>query len=204
MAHMFSSKSLGIASAADAAGFCLGSYAPSIESCGKAAIATYDLAGGSYVALFRGTALKPQSHFKCKSAESRAALIEKWKADEAAADAAKAQRAADKKAARANFVNPLKAGDVLVSSWGYDQTNIDFYEVVSVKAKSVKIMKIGSKCVEMNGPGGNRVIPDKGNYYGEAMTKVVGAGGSVRIASYASAYPWDGNARYETDSMYGH
>jgi hypothetical protein len=204
MANMFSSKSLGITSAADAAGFCLGSYAPSIESCGKAAIATYDLAGGSYIALFRGTALKPQSHFKCKSAESRAAMIEKWKADEAAAEAAKAKRAADKKEARANFINPLKAGDILVSSWGYDQTNIDFYEVMSVKAKSVMICRIASKCIEMNGPGGNRVMPSKGNYIGKPMLKVVGSGGSVRISSYAGAYPFDGNARYETDSMYGH
>lgn len=38
---------------------------------------------------------------------------------------------------------PVKVGDFFVSSWGYDQTNVDFYKVVGMTAsgKSVKVQK---------------------------------------------------------------
>jgi hypothetical protein len=55
----------------------------------------------------------------------------------------------------------IKPGTVFSNSWGYDQTNVDFYEVVSVSAsgKSVKIRKCGAELVEGKGlvakPGSN-------------------------------------------------
>jgi hypothetical protein len=39
----------------------------------------------------------------------------------------------------------ITAGTVLYSSWGYDQTNIDFYQIIEVNAKSIKIRRIASK-----------------------------------------------------------
>ena len=32
--------------------------------------------------------------------------------------------------------NPYKVGEVLYQSWGYDQTNVDFFEIIEVGAKS--------------------------------------------------------------------
>jgi hypothetical protein len=200
---MFSPKSLGIASAADAAGFCLGNYAPIIEAYGNAAIASYSLSGFPIAALFVGKSLKPSAHIRFASEDRRAAKIAEWKANIDAAAEYKAKRKAEKAEAKANFVNPLKVGDVLVESWGYEQTNIDFYKVIAVGPKSVKIQKCGSKYVSQNGPAGNQVVAD-GPGYGEIMTKIVRPGGSVKMSSYSSAYPWDGKPRYETDSMYGH
>ena len=52
-----------------------------------------------------------------------------------------------KKLARVNFKNPYKVGDILHHSWGYDQTNCDFYQVVEVKKASVILKKIGAKTV---------------------------------------------------------
>ena len=51
-------------------------------------------------------------------------------------------------------------GDVLVSSWGYDQTNVDFYRVVGLTAsgKSVRIVPAGQRVVEQF-TGGERVVP---------------------------------------------
>jgi len=59
-----------------------------------------------------------------------------------------ADRKAKKAAARARFVNPYKLGDILHHSWGYDQTNCDFYQVVEVKKASVVLRPIGAKTVE--------------------------------------------------------
>lgn len=44
----------------------------------------------------------------------------------------------------------MKQGDIFVSSWGYDQTNVDFYEVVKVAAKTVTLIPIERK-VQLKG-----------------------------------------------------
>lgn len=36
-------------------------------------------------------------------------------------------------------------GDILYSSWGYDQTNIDFYQVVKVTEKTITVKEISYK-----------------------------------------------------------
>ena len=53
-----------------------------------------------------------------------------------------------------------EVGDVLVSSWGYDQTNIDFWRVVGLtkSGKSVRIVPAGRRVVERF-TGGERVAP---------------------------------------------
>jgi len=70
----------------------------------------------------------------------------------------------------------FKIGDCLYQSWGYDQTNIDFFEVVEILPKSVKIRPISQIMVE--GSGGfmcENVKPDKGNFTGESVTRPVKA-----------------------------
>jgi hypothetical protein len=49
--------------------------------------------------------------------------------------------------AKAQFKNPYTVGDILHHSWGYDQTNCDFYQVVEVKAASVVLRKISGRTV---------------------------------------------------------
>lgn len=68
----------------------------------------------------------------------------------------------------------FKVGDILYQSWGYDQTNIDFFQVVEVLPKSVKIRPICQNMVE--GSGGfmsEYVTPDTNNFTGEAVTRPV-------------------------------
>lgn len=59
----------------------------------------------------------------------------------------KEQRKQAKQEARKRFQNPYKVGDILHHSWGYDQTNCDFYQVVAIKPASVILRKIGTKTV---------------------------------------------------------
>lgn len=49
--------------------------------------------------------------------------------------------------AKGQFKNPYNIGDILHHSWGYDQTNCDFYQVVGVKKASVVLRKIGATTV---------------------------------------------------------
>lgn len=72
--------------------------------------------------------------------------------------------------------HPFKVGDCLYQSWGYEQTNIDFFEVVEVLPKSVRLRPISQIMVE--GSGGfmsESVKPDYGNYTGEAITRPIKA-----------------------------
>jgi hypothetical protein len=101
--------------------------------------------------------------------------------------------------------NPA-TGDVLVSSWGYDQTNVDFYQVVAVTPSSVKIRKI-SKTIVARGTATNQVAALTNDFVGAVVTKRVkshGAAYSVRISDSATASLWDGNPEHETASGFGH
>jgi len=81
----------------------------------------------------------------------------------------------------------LFVGDVLRCSWGYDQTNIDYYMVTKLIGKTmVEIVEIGQEKKETLYMQGE-CIPDKTNIIGKPMRKKAN-GNSVRIESYATAY----------------
>ena len=58
-----------------------------------------------------------------------------------------------------------KVGDTLYSSWGYDQTNIEFFKVVKVSDFSVWIQEIGTKIVEVTGWAHEKVVPNDSPQY---------------------------------------
>jgi hypothetical protein len=66
---------------------------------------------------------------------------------------------------KALFEMPYKVGDILHHSWGYEQTNCDFYEVVAVKGQSVGLRKIAHQQVSGGGSAMSAmVMPIKGQY----------------------------------------
>jgi|GEM_PF-498333 len=102
----------------------------------------------------------------------------------------------------------VSVGSIFYSSWGYDQTNVSFYEVVGLTPASVKVREVAKSFVSQNGPGGNKVIPQPGNYIGGEMTKRLQNSGyadaAITINSSETAWLWDGKPQYETDSAFGH
>ena len=58
----------------------------------------------------------------------------------------------------------VKVGDVFYSSWGYDQTNADFYQVVGLtpSGKSAKLRMIAAT----KGPDSTRLYPVPGSFRG--------------------------------------
>ena len=105
----------------------------------------------------------------------------------------------------ASVSHSLKVGNILVASWGYDQTNIDFFEVLAVLPKSVKLVMINKRSVDDNGPT-VRVIPIPGcphPHYRDVVTRRV-IHGRVAYDSCRSAALWDGLPENETGWGYGH
>jgi len=154
-----------------------------------------------YAVAYSGKRFKPDWHFRFTTEARRdERILQHFQAArERAADKA------DRKAAAKAVGRGLDVGDVLRCSWGYEQTNIDYYEVTAlVGARMVEIRKIAAKTTETGWCCGT-CVPMVGEYIDEPMRKVA-KDGAVRIASYASAYKMQptvsvGNVRtYGSDS----
>lgn len=91
----------------------------------------------------------------------------------------------------------MKQGDILVSSWGWEQTNVDFYEVVKATAKTVTVRELEQLRIDSGNMTGY-VMPIKGRYKGEEMRRKVHSGKPyneedfIMIESYEYARPWNG------------
>jgi len=141
--------------------------------------------GEPVVKCFAGKRAKPDYHYKYKTmaaAHKKIAdhAIETWAVEETK----KASRAARSSADRG-----LDVGDVLRCSWGYDQTNIDYYQVLRlVGKKSVEIIAICADSKETGNMKGDSV-PSVGEFKKDAKPMIKRATkGAVRIESYANAY----------------
>jgi len=99
-----------------------------------------------------------------------------------------------------------KVGDILYASWGYDQTNIDFYEVVAVSGSSATIRRIAER-VFSRSQYEDAVVPVPGAFIGEPKKKRVQKSGTKSYSVKANghhAHLWDGKPKYQTASGYGH
>lgn len=112
------------------------------------------------------------------------------------------QRATDRaeRRKRSNRPHTLEKGLILYTSWGYDQTNTEFYEVIDVPSPCyVVLQEIAAPLVrgEESFMSGNR-MPDPDARIGEPFRRKVdmtGARPSVRINSVVSAWIWDGKEK---------
>jgi len=158
---------------------------------GDAVAYIYERNGAAYGLMFYGKQSKPVWHYKFKSEASRAAKIaEYFELRKKSVEAKKAD-----KAERISWVPGFEIGDLFMSSWGYDQTNIDYYEVVAVSGKMLTLRKIASEAEE-DGFMTGKCVPIPGQYISEPFKKLAQKGysgsgpkdGYISIASYANAY----------------
>ena len=99
---------------------------------------------------------------------------------------------------RLAYRHDYKAGDILYTSWGYDKTNIEFFQVVAVpSSKSITVREIASAMPRgEEGFMSGRVVAVPDKFIGEPVTKRVSPSGSIKFASYRYAWKWDGRELY--------
>lgn len=101
----------------------------------------------------------------------------------------------------------VTVGDVFVESWGYDQTNVDYYQVIRTTKAMVELREIGAETVG-NGHG-TRLMPAVDQFkqtpngghsrtLGKTAMKKTksyddgfGPRVYVTMSSYSSAHLWD-------------
>ena len=107
----------------------------------------------------------------------------------------------------------VQVGDLFYDSWGYDQTQVDFYEVVGLtpSGKSVKVKPVNQVVTSTTGYTAT-VAPVKGSAGGEAKTyriKDATWGSEVKYAfkvnSFSNAYKGDWDSQWTVTGWgYGH
>lgn len=108
---------------------------------------------------------------------------------------------ADRRAAAKAFdaTEHFKVGDILDSSWGYDQTNVQFYEVLKVTSGMIWMVEIGQTMIAgSEGFMSESVTADPSTVVDGEVTKHRVTSTSVRIESYQHASKWDGKPKYQS------
>lgn len=157
-------------------------------------------------AAWTGKADKPLWHYTFRDPSQLDRTIAETKQNYEAVQSVKKKKQDDRK----NFTHELQVGDILYSSWGYEQTNIDWFQVTKVVGKQVVIREIAGKTVKEE-QGSDFVVPIANHFVGPEMKKTPSGGDygsgkfvSVRLNTYSSASKWDGKPKRQTSSGYGH
>lgn len=134
---------------------------------------------------------------------------------------APADQAGDKVKENPQPLHGVKVGDLFYSSWGYEQTNVDFFQVVAlVGARSVRVREVHPQMVSEAGRSGMSAdrsykLPEAGEMLptvrssifvkdqerGDLKRLYIGADGKAtgfRVADYADAHPYNGEKLYES------
>ena len=135
---------------------------------------------------------KPDFHYTYRAIQGRDRAVKEFFDSRVAW----AKYKADNKAATSNA--GVNVGDIFVASWGYDQTNVDFYKVVELVGKaSVVVRAIGQVMVEATGPMAEKVTADPAKLVGKPVTRRI-SNNYIKIDSVRTASKWDGRDMYQS------
>jgi len=121
--------------------------------------------GRPCVIAYGGHRTKADWHYSFQTQEAAQKKIDEWFRSLSEHERLKAEWKAER-----NKPHSLKVGDIVYNSWGYDQTNIDFYQVVRVSEHFVWLRKLCQETEEkgfMQGP--TRPLP--GQFASEEVTQ---------------------------------
>lgn len=160
-----------------------------------------DAAGRLFAMAFQGNAQKPLWYHRFRNANDMQMHVERTVAKRLEHFLAKSERAGKRKSAGTQ-PNPFTVGDILVSSWGTDQTNVTFYAVTKATARTVELQELVNRVVERHPLYGDKVVPEHAAASRRAPLRktvsfVVGRP-SVAVSHYNRAYLWDGKPKSQT------
>jgi len=98
-------------------------------------------------------------------------------------------------------------GDIFYSKWGYDQTNLDYYQVVKTTATTIALRKIDKQITRGRGEPTEYYMPVANKFVGPPLRKKLkeyNGKAYVNLTSYSSAYKWNGKEQSQTGGAYGH
>ncbi len=146
--------------------------------------------GTGYAIAYKGNSKNHVWNYSFRKPEHREKTIENFFKGVESINVDRAARREERKAA----VNTFKVGDILHYSWGYDQTNAEFFQVVSITQKSATIRRISSAHAGATSHDSENVVAIKDAFLdgerGEPMRKRSYGGGLGM--EFGSATLWSG------------
>jgi hypothetical protein len=127
---------------------------------------------------YRGKATKPDWYYSFRTRAQRdetiARFFEKVKANQ--------EYQEKKREERKKFQTTLKPGDILHTHWGYEQTNVEFFQVLTVKNNTVTVQQIAATTSETGYMCGEK-SPRKDAFLKDepVLTRRVSPGNLVKI-----------------------
>lgn len=136
-----------------------------------------------FAAVFYGKQARPIFYYTYRTEEARTKAVVEAFASRKLGEAYTAGRRAEKKA----FKPTWAIGSIFRTSWGYEQTNVEYYELVALKGKTGTLRQIGAETVEKEMAMAGRCVPLPGQYCGEAFTRRAQEGGfRIHQSAFAS------------------
>lgn len=130
---------------------------------------------------FKGKSAKPSFYYSYKNDESANKKISAWIESLRIMNAAKIRDKAEK-----NQPHNIKIGDIFRSTWGYDQTNVEFWECVSVSGALITVREIAQQREYTESMSGN-CLPIPGKFIGAEKKCRVQYGTRIKVSDCAHA-----------------
>lgn len=141
------------------------------------------------VKLFVGKRAKPEGYYRFGTAAGREKYVRDFFARIGRNEAFRKDSAAGKRQP-----HKWEVGAVFRTCWGYDQTNVEFFEVVRIVGPySVELREVAGVDVG-GGHGGDssRTVPAYQKYIGAPIVRRAYGKDAIRIDEVRRAWPWDG------------
>lgn len=149
-----------------------------------------------YINLVKGTAMyfsgrrsRPDWHYRYPSTERLYEAVHRYLDAQIKAEADKRERKENAK----NWVHDVKVGDVFRCSWGYDQTNIDYFEVTALIGKKMCEVRELVQEIKHTGHDQGTCVPVPGQFVDETKAirkKILNAGSRPALAIYSFAHAY--------------
>lgn len=141
-----------------------------------AEIYLYNLGDKPYAIGFAGRRQKPDWHYRFLSKKARKIHIRDYLENLEKSAEMKAKWKAERLAQEKAMCEKIQPGQILSTSWGYDQTNVEWFEVIKVKGHYAWIRELCASVTEEGFmQGTTKALP--GQYAGPEMRKKITAYG---------------------------
>jgi len=148
---------------------------------------------------------KPEFNFRYRSLEQMQNHLELFIAAKENNQRRKEELKEKKKEALKEFNHPFKMGQILYESWGYEQTNLKYYQIMAVKGRSAVLRPIAKKEVASTSWASGMYEPMENEFIGSPIVKrisvSVGYNGAISYninmgESIGWLHQYNGSANY--------
>ena len=115
-----------------------------------------------------GKSAKPSFYYLFKNEANAEKHCREWLESQKKWQTIKDTERAEKQAKRATLKasDHWAVGDVAYTSWGYDQTNVEYFQVVRLLPKSVIVRQVAVNSSDFGGPTGGKIAPRRYEFIG--------------------------------------